>query len=178
MAIAEIELVDVAPAEEAEIAQIFQEYLRELAALDGRNIPAGMPFDYPSWENYWDGTPGRTAFWIIIGGGKVGFALFRNLGPGEWPTVPPPIHLAEFCVFRPFRGRQIGSSVMNFLLQDFRQRGEILVWNCKQNNRRAEKFYDRLLADFSRQTDRDWTYEKSEYVTEIETMWRYVCGPI
>ncbi len=177
MATAEIELVEISLDEKEEFRQVFQEYLRELTVLDNPEMAEGQTVEYPHWEQYWNGTPGRAAYWIVIGGGKVGFVLFRFMAPEEWPTVPPPTQLTELSIYRTFRNRGVGSSVMNFLLQDFRHRDELLVWDCKQNNPRAEKFYDRVLVNFSRQTDRDWTYEKAEFQTDAETMWRYVCGP-
>lgn len=178
MPTAEIELVDVAPAEKEEFRQVFQEYLRELDGLRGEDVTPGKTIEYPYWDQYWDGTPGRAALWIIIGAGKVGFVLFRELAVGEWPTVPPPTQIAEFCILRPFRNRAIGTSVLKFLLEDFRQRHELLLWDCLKTNTRAEELYDRILADFGGRAGPDWIFEKSEFLSEADPMWRYVCGPV
>jgi predicted acetyltransferase len=177
MPTAKIELVDVTPAEKEESQQVFQEYLRELETLGGGDVPPGKTIKYPAWEQYWDGTPGYSAFWIVIGNGKVGFVFFRELTGGEWPTVPRPTQIAELCVLRPFRNREIGSTVMKFLIEDFRQRNELLLWDCLITNKRAEKMYDRVLAEFARGAGPDWTFEKSEFQSEAGQMWRYVCGP-
>jgi predicted acetyltransferase len=177
MATATIELVETQPAEKQELWPMLQEYLRELDRLHGMEHLPGKVFDYPDWDAYWDGSPDRHIFWIVIGGGKVGFVLFRGLPAAEWPGLPLPTQIAEFCVLRPFRSREIGSSVMKFLFEDFRQRGEILTWDCLGLNDRAEKMYDRVVAEYKAAAGADWNCEKTEFVSDAGRTYRYVCVP-
>ena len=175
MPTASIELVEIEPEEKQEFWQIMQEYLRELDALTGSEPLPGQAFDYPYWEKYWDGSPEYHKFWILIGAGKVGFILFREMTADEWPGTPPPTQIAEFCILRPFRSRQIGSSVLKFLMDDFRRRQEILTWDCLKLNVRAEKMYDRVIAEYRVQNGEEWTCRKTEIQTEAGPMHRYVC---
>ncbi len=177
MATAEIELVDVSPEEKDELRTVFQEYLRELERMIGHDVPPGKEISYPEWERYWDGTPGHMLFWIVIGGGKVGFIFFREFTEQEWPTLPRPLKMTEFNIYRSFRGRNIGSSVLTFLLEDFYRRGDILTWDCLKKNTQAEKMYDRVLADFARGDRPHWIYEKTQVTSAAGPMWRYSCGP-
>jgi len=174
---ARIELVEIQPAEKQEFQQVLREYLRELDSLLGVEHPAGKSFEYIEWEAYWDGSPNRYKYWIVIGGGKVGFILFRDLPAAEWTGVPLPTQIAEFCVLRPFRDREIGSSVLKFLFEDFHQRGELLTWDCLGVNTRAEKMYDRIVAEYKAGAGDDWTSEKTEIASDAGRTYRYVCGP-
>jgi|GEM_PF-5152016 len=178
MPTATIELVDVTPSEKLKLWQVLQEYLRELNALEGATAPPGMLIEYPPWEKYWDGSAGRMKFWIVIGQGKVGFILLRSMSAAEWPSVPPPTQITELCIFRPFRSREIGASVLKFLLVDSHQRGEILTWDCHKKNLRAEKMYDRVVAEYAATAGADWAFQKADHKSEAGPMYRYVCGAI
>jgi len=174
---ATIELVDIAPEDKPEFQQIFQEYLRELDSLQGLEYPPGKILEYPFWDAYWDGSPDRHKYWIVIGGGKVGFILFRDLTAAEWAGVPLPSQIAEFCVMRPFRRREIGSSVMKFLLEDFHRRRELLTWDCLVVNTGAEKMYDRIVAEYKAKAGAEWMCEKTEIASDAGRTYRYVCVP-
>ena len=177
MPTASIELVEIGPGEKQEFWQIMQEYLRELETLAGSEILPGQTFEYPYWERYWDGSPGYYKFWILIGPGKVGFILLREMTAEEWPDTPPPTQIAEFCILRPFRSREIGSSVLRFLLDDFRRRREVLTWDCLKVNIRAEKMYDLVIANYRTEAGEEWTCRKAEFQAETGPMHRYVCVP-
>lgn len=175
MPTANIAIVEIPPTDKQELWQVMQEYLRELDELEGKTALPGREIDYPHWENYWDGAPGYYKFWVMIGNGKVGFILFRDIPAEEWGSVPPPTQIAEFCIFRPFRSREIGSSILKFFLEDFRQRAEVLTWDCLQSNTRAAKMYDRVVAEYEAEIDTNWTYEKTEFESDAGQMYRYTC---
>jgi len=156
---------------------VMQEYLRELDQLEGKDPLPGQATEYPPWEKYWNGSPGYHKFWIVIGDGKVGFILFRDIPAKEWGSVPSATQIAEFCILRPFRSREIGSSILKFFLEDFRQRGETLTWDCLQTNTRAEKLYDRVVAEYGAEADAHWTCEKNEFESDGGRVYRYTCLP-
>jgi predicted acetyltransferase len=178
MPTANIEVVEVPPTDKQELWQVMQEYLRELDELEGKDTLPGQEIDYPHWENYWNGTAGYHKFWVTIGDGKVGFILFRDMPAEEWGSVPPPMQITEFCILRPFRSREIGSSILKFLFEDFRQRKEMLTWDCLQSNTRAEKLYDRVVAEYGAAAGADWTCEKNEFESDAGRMYRYTCVPL
>lgn len=177
MPTATIELVEIAPSEKEEFRQVLQEYLCELDALRGGDPHPGQTREYPFWDDYWTGSRHHFKFWIVVGGGKVGFLLLCDVSAPEWPRVPPPTQIAEFCVFRPFRSREIGSSVMRFLLDDFRERGEVLTWDCLKVNVRAERMYNRIVQEYGAGAG-DWTCQKTEFLAEAGPTYHYICAPV
>ena len=177
MPIATIELSEIQPSEKQEFRQVLQEYLRELDAVIGGDPLPGQTCEYPFWEEYWSDSTEHNKLWIVVGGGKVGFILLRHVPTAEWPGVPLPTQITEFCVFRPFRNREIGSSVLRFIIEDFRLRGEVLTWDCLTINARAEKMYDRVVREYSGRIGTGWTCQKAEFPAEAGPTYRYVCAP-
>ncbi len=177
MPTATIELAEVQPSEKEELWKNLQEYLREFPEFIEQDIPAGRDITYHYWDYYWDGSTDRHKYWIVIGEGKVGFVLLWDIPVNLWPTAPPPTQIAEFGVFPMFRNREIGSSVLKFLLTDFNGRGEILTWDCLVSNTRAEAMYDRVVAEFRRGAGPEWRCTKTQIETESGLNNRYICEP-
>ena len=177
MPTAAIELAEIHPSNKQEFGQVLQEYLRELDVIAGGEPPPGQTYAYPFWEELWRESGAHARFWIVVGEGKVGFILLRDIPAAEWPDLPLPTQITEFCVFLPFRNREIGSAVLKFLIDDFRQRGEILTWDCLKLNTQAERLYDRVVGEYGKGAGVNWLCRKTESLAETGPTLRYVCVP-
>ena len=104
-----VELRRAQSADHEELAAAMRAYLTDLTAAEGTTATT----EYESLPLYWR-EPGRAAYWILVDGTRVGFALVNrhvHLPASDWSV-------AEFHVTPEWRGKGVATqAVCNLLVR-------------------------------------------------------------
>jgi predicted acetyltransferase len=130
------------------IAQVYRDYLDDLAPLNTGIFPALGEVGHrePDQVARWFGDPNSFPLVILSVAQPVGFAMVVRAGP-RTDARSVDFRMAEFFVARPHRGRGIGRSAVQLILDRFAGRWEITEY---QRNPGAVNFWRRVVSVYTR----------------------------
>ncbi len=155
----EVTISPVAPSDKGVFAQHFQDYLGELARLNGAKPNRRGLYEYGNFDLYWEDNA-RKPFFVEESGQRVGLLLLRELTEGDFSNDGPSLQVAEIYVFGPHRRRGIGAAIMRAAAQMAEQLGLPLTWSAYMNNYAANALYASILREFASK-NRAWATSRT-----------------
>jgi len=125
----------------------FQQYLAELALLNGARPNRRGLYEYGRYDRCWEDDEYMPAF-IECDGRRAGLIILRELPQYESPCGRPALQVAELCTFRPYRRRGVAKEAMRIAARMAEERGMPLVWSAYMNNGPANALYRSVLEEF------------------------------
>jgi predicted acetyltransferase len=125
----------------------FQDYLRELSALNGARPNRHGRFEYFHYDRYWR-EPARMPFFIHRDNQPAGLLMLRELSQKEAHDGEPSLQVAELYVFRSHRRRGVAWEAMRIAARMAAALRLPLTWSAYMKNDSAVALYDKILAEF------------------------------
>lgn len=138
-----VTLVPIAVSEQADLRQMMRDYFLELNAYEPEAEHADAYIER-AWPEMLADMLGRELQWIVADGRRAGFLIVRTLE--DWPHTERMIaSIAEFYIAPAFRRSHIGTTAVETLLAEHRDRGTYLVEaDILIRNEPAKAFWSRL----------------------------------
>jgi predicted acetyltransferase len=159
MAMADVILTPATDESREEFDARFQDYLKELSALNGARPNRHGRFEYVHYDRYW-WEPGRTPFFIERDGGRAGLLLLRELLPEESPDNETSLQVAEIFVFPSHRRRDVAVEAMRSAAAMAEKQRMPLTWSAYMNNGPAVALYGSIFREFGA-LDGEWATERT-----------------
>ena len=173
---ASIVLRPVPENERAEFEKHFQDYLHELALINGMRPDRRGLFEYGLLDFYWLDER-FMPFFIMSGGARSGLLLLRELSAHESSLRRRSLQVAEITVFDEFRRRGLAREAMRTAAAIAKARGLPLTWSAYIKNKPAATLYAALLEEFH--ATGQWQAERTSGIDQMGiARYYYVMTPI
>ncbi|MBS0471844.1 MAG: hypothetical protein JSR60_12280 [Proteobacteria bacterium] len=130
-----VSVVPVPQADKPLLWRALQDYCAEMMQWGTHKPESDGSFAYPWFDNYWTDDD-RWPFWALVDGTPAGFALVRR---------EPPMEMAEFYTFPPFRRGGVG---LDFARQILKRFPGPWVLSEYRSSGGAIAFWHKVIADY------------------------------